>query len=529
MVPQASVQETPHETHAPPTPPKASLASMTITDQDLYDADGQTLDRMSGGSASAITSVHGSLDRGQNQGRPLNSVFFMDGVGSRTIPNKTLTPPKMPHSLSPSRSDTSEEVIVFAGRNKAPQNSLQNQRLSGYRPSYCSDQQRPTNHEKLHQNKSATACSPPANLATPYGLRRSTDSIESTSKPFHSKVDLEEPATDNLIDFVRLPRKERRNQRQSKKKARLRAEEDDILADYIEHMHSEENLDEAFRNLAHDDSPRRDPLTDRKSEVNVDGNTEEIATAQSSAESTIRDLNITQGYHDSDLGPFTELDSDHSIDDAQIAADVQEHMDDIEDERDLLERRQAMMTDEQIARLLAKQEELGLSSSELLLFDGNGAGDDEEVLPSEDEDDALFSRFSAATKTSRRAKHSNQYQSPGASSLAILAADSLNRDPYGELDVMDHASPCLKRTPKGRRSAPAFELSDAELDAQLLLAWEKDRSKKKIRKKEREELRAQGLLAGPNQTDLQAKYREGVSFSEVKLELTEFMGSTRQR
>ncbi|KAL8945322.1 MAG: hypothetical protein Q9211_000152 [Gyalolechia sp. 1 TL-2023] len=521
VVPQASAQETPQESKAPPTTHKVSLASMTIKDQDLYNADGQPLDRSSGRNTSAITSVHGSLDRKQNQGRPLNGVFFMDTVGSPTTVEKTLIP-AMPGSLSPSRSDTSEEVIVFAGRKKAPQNSLQDQQLSGCKPSHSSDQQLPTDQEKLRKINSATARSPPTNLATPYGLRRPILSTESTSNPLYSKVDLEEQSTQDLTDLVELSCKGRRKQRQSKREARLRAEE----ADYIEHVHSAEELDEASRDVAQNEALRKDPLTDCKSEVNAGSNAEQNAKARSSAESPFRELNITQDYHDSDLGSFAESDSGHSIDDAQIAADVQEHTEEIEDGHDLLERRQVMMTDEQMARLLAKQEELGLSSSEVLLFDGNEARDDGEVLPSEDEDDAIFFRFSAATRTSRRAKHFNQYQSPGASS-AILAADLSNPDPYGEFDVMDQARLSMEGIPKYRRSAPAFELSDVELDAHLSLAWEKDRSKKKIRKKEREELRAQGLV-GLNQSDLKAKYPQGISSSEVKMELTEFMVSTRQ-
>lgn len=61
--------------------------------------------------------------------------------------------------------------------------------------------------------------------------------------------------------------------------------------------------------------------------------------------------------------------SDESLDtDDQRALDIQEQMDCIEDEKDLEERRKARMTDEQIARLLFKQEELGFGSEDLKLL-----------------------------------------------------------------------------------------------------------------------------------------------------------------
>ena len=61
---------------------------------------------------------------------------------------------------------------------------------------------------------------------------------------------------------------------------------------------------------------------------------------------------------------------DSSSDEDRIFQDAQRELEDVEDERDLWKRKEAMMTDDQIARLLAKQEELGLGSDELLLLDG---------------------------------------------------------------------------------------------------------------------------------------------------------------
>jgi hypothetical protein len=58
-------------------------------------------------------------------------------------------------------------------------------------------------------------------------------------------------------------------------------------------------------------------------------------------------------------------------------------------------------------------------------------------------------------------------------------------------------------------------------------AWENDRIKKKERKEEREDLRAQGLLGSKNgKPDLKQKYKEGMGIHAVKDEIKMFlMGS----
>ncbi|KAI4183909.1 MAG: hypothetical protein L6R41_005108 [Letrouitia leprolyta] len=519
---QGTSQVTPYQSNAPRSPSKVTSASMTIEDQDLYCADSQILDRILGRSASVFASATGSPDRVRDQGDPIDGVFLADAVGPNTRLNNALTPPKTRNFLSPSHSDTSEEVIVFAGRINASQNSLQYRQQSNHRPFHS--RKNPIVAAEPQQNNSGATQSPTTISATPHESYELAESTDQLPEP----VFLDTPANENPRDHLRLTRKERHYLRRSTRKARRQAEEDIILANYIEHMQSEEDVSETFRDLAQDEVPRRGLSINHASEVNFDGDAKEIALAQLFAENRVQDLHITKDCHGSDLVPSTVSNSDSSINDPQITANCQEHMDDIEDERDLFERRQAMMTDEQIARLLAKQEQFGLSSSELLLFDGNETRD-EGHFPSEDEEDAVLLGFSAASKLSRRGQCLQQYQAPGASKATHLAADFLNQDPFGGFDVMDHARPSLKRTSRGRRGAPAIELSDAELDAHLSLAWEKDRLKKKIRKKEREELRAQGLLSGTGQTDLKAKYREGISFSQIQTELKEFIVSTRQR
>ncbi|KAL8971214.1 MAG: hypothetical protein Q9183_001162 [Haloplaca sp. 2 TL-2023] len=226
----------------------------------------------------------------------------------------------------------------------------------------------------------------------------------------------------------------------------------------------------------------------------------------------------------------SSADTNEEDDDVQAAADLQDDIDDLEDERDLLERKQARMTDERIAQILSKQEELGLGSGELLLFDGEDNEDEGDLPTSWSRKSAPTANAPKAARRSRRGqrgggnKHHFGFDFPS----ATLFADVLEQDPYGGFDVMDQERPSLRKKQKGRRGGPVFDLSDNELEVSLQMAWEKDRSKKKLRKEEREELRAQGLLGRQNDGDVRFKHLEGISFNNVKDELMDFLLSRRQ-
>ena len=209
----------------------------------------------------------------------------------------------------------------------------------------------------------------------------------------------------------------------------------------------------------------------------------------------------------------------------QVTQEVQERLDfdDGEDEGDLEERSKARMTDEQVAGLLSKQDELGLELDDLILYDGGDAW-----INSRDEHqlDGLWERAVThqATPRSERTKRS---RSDNLSATAL--ADILDNDPYNGFDVMDQERPSLHKRPKGRRGKLSLELSDSELEHSLNTTWEKDRTKKKMRKQEREELRAQGLLGKKPQADLKAKYSEGISMTQVKKEIKSFLLSSMER
>ena len=208
---------------------------------------------------------------------------------------------------------------------------------------------------------------------------------------------------------------------------------------------------------------------------------------------------------------------DSSTDDDQIAQDLKGDLEDLEDERNLWERKLATMTDEQIARTLSKQEELGLGSDELLLLDGNG-----DTQPTEDSRlrGHSISRHVSAEEKKKKKKKRN-FRDP---------LNSLKqKDVYDGFDVMDHNRPSLLNSVNGRHGVIPFGLSDTDLEETLQSAWTNDRNKKKAHKQEREELRAQGLLTKKNKPNLKAKYGEGMTLNEVKEEIRVFLISSTER
>ena len=194
--------------------------------------------------------------------------------------------------------------------------------------------------------------------------------------------------------------------------------------------------------------------------------------------------------------------------------DSEDDDDDLRAEREI-ERKVDRMSDEQVARLLAKQEELGMGSESLMLFDGLDGDEGED----NDEDDGFLPASASrrrlrVNKTPKRAKD----EFPSASMTA---------DAYDGFDVMDFERPSIsaKKRTRARKGKPVFELSDSELERSMNDAWDLDRHKKSAKKREREELRAAGLLGKgrPGKPNMKAKYKEGMSIEEVKDEMRDFL------
>lgn len=169
------------------------------------------------------------------------------------------------------------------------------------------------------------------------------------------------------------------------------------------------------------------------------------------------------------------------------------------------------MDDETLARLLAKQEELGMGSDELILVGG------------QESTTYLGSTRKLRTRASMEAKIiKTRSKFPSAAAVA---------DAFDELDVMDWERPSLQNPHKrGRRKkAPDFDVSDSDLELAMQTAWVKDREAKKAKKLQREELRSQGLLGKhANPDDPRNKYPMGMTLDDIKTEMRDFLTGTEQ-
>jgi hypothetical protein len=214
------------------------------------------------------------------------------------------------------------------------------------------------------------------------------------------------------------------------------------------------------------------------------------------------------------VAEFLDSDEEDTSDSDVIGILGESDDEDVEEEEDLIQRKISHMSNEKIARLLAKQEELGMGSAEITLFDGDAIEDEDEIQLSKHTFSPVMLPF---RKT--RAKGWSAKRPRGEFPAAGLLADA-----YDGFDVMDFDRPSLKRKPKGRKGKLGFDLSDSEPEASMQMAWDNDRIKKKERRQEREGLRAQGLLGSKNsKLDLKQKYREGMGIDAVKEEIKSFL------
>lgn len=201
------------------------------------------------------------------------------------------------------------------------------------------------------------------------------------------------------------------------------------------------------------------------------------------------------------------LSSSDSEDEDDEEDDEDEEDDDDDDDEEF--------DDETIARILQKQEELGLGGDEVMLY----AGDDffDGSGPAKD---YSYGAYSRPNKKKGRGRGNKEPTFPSAS--AMVAA--LEMDPYGGFDIMDTERPSLKPKKKGRRGQPPPELDDSDLNEQLQSAWANDRAKKRLKKAEREELRQQGLLGRKGKSpNLKVKYQGGIDMEDIVEELREFL------
>lgn len=95
-----------------------------------------------------------------------------------------------------------------------------------------------------------------------------------------------------------------------------------------------------------------------------------------------------------------------------------------------------------------------------------------------------------------------------------------------DFDLMDWSRPSLrKKKSKASRAPITFDVSDDDLQQTLQMAWKNDRLKKSERKKQREELRALGMLGrhASKPGDLRTKYPAGMDVQQVGEEIKGFL------
>ncbi|GAP89812.1 putative g-patch domain-containing protein [Rosellinia necatrix] len=176
--------------------------------------------------------------------------------------------------------------------------------------------------------------------------------------------------------------------------------------------------------------------------------------------------------------------------------------DELDDEA---EERQFESEDEHLAHLLAKQEELGLGSDDIILFDGANPSDGWVKTTN-----IPCRKKKSAVNKSKMFQGGSQF--PSATRMAQA---------FDELDLMDIQKSRVQRSKKG---PVFFGLPDSELEDALNAAVQKDRLKKAAKKKAREELRSQGLLGkNVNPHDLRVKYQGGMSLDDLADEIEAFV------
>lgn len=156
--------------------------------------------------------------------------------------------------------------------------------------------------------------------------------------------------------------------------------------------------------------------------------------------------------------------------------------------------------DLKLARLLQRQEELGIADDDLDGLDG-----------SLDDIMELDGTFSPMGRRGKGKRGRDRKRAGSDSAVPEITPDpwtgefpsaSGMADAYDGFDVMEWDRPSLS-TPrskrKGKGKMPQLNLSDSDLEAVIQSSWQKDREKKKARKLEREARRAQGLLGKKTQ------------------------------
>lgn len=481
--------------------------------------------------------------------------FIIDMEGSHSI--ETNLPPPQIRSSSPTPSNSSEEVILFRGRDN-------NGKFFGSLPS-TKPKSSKASSLRTTINDDVTIYADDKQSAVGSSLATDVLHLSGNRSQVKEKGHLDEsPPTDDvnlqskLSDSFNTPLLTTRKSRKGSGRYRTkRSVEDEMMNDYITNL-EEQGLDVLGpgngRELGDNDNDvfeHRDSSPDSDLEL-LDDNLEPLEFLD---ENTLETPDEISGPIDAILSrrdgqsgiqylvAWSENMSDKSgwvpaaallkpqaldlivkfesneklvtesldgdADDSDSADDdLTESTDSEGDDMDLIQRQLDNLNDEKMARLLAKQFEFGFDSSEIALFDGFNEPSGGSSSAAQNRNRGQHQRREKVSKTPNN----------GFPSATMLA------DAYDGFDVMDFERPSLKKKPKGRKGRLPFDVSDPELEASMQSAWENDRVKKKQRKEDREHRRALGVLGiHPDKPDLSMKYKEGMGILAIKEEIRMFL------
>ncbi|KAI9670108.1 MAG: hypothetical protein M1829_004836 [Trizodia sp. TS-e1964] len=463
-----------------------------------------------------------------------DEVYFSDVVGIKA-PINTGFPPPIIRPSSPTPSDSSEEVILFAGRNefgmpltRAPVSPKTMPKVPALDPAY---QQ-------------------PKKLMKEVGIQLEMLSVSSDmEKPLDKRA---QTIPTPMLDTPKSAKKRKRKKRTGVRSGDVDIEDvaisDEHLADYIENMRNNntelpevtdgENSPEKPENgypQAELDGWGPSELLDfdnlsTSDEVNGElqyilskrmrsGNTQYLVVCegQTTDEARWYQQDILVKKRDQELIHLFEEEeklvakivNDSNADDSSITTDTEE---DRNDELDLLERQAALKTDEELAKFLQMQEDYNLSSQ-------NFPDDIEDDYEDGEEDFADPPTISPLPLSYRyTGKKGPSSERPRFASASELA------DAYDGFDIMDHNRPSLSKRVKSQKRSLHLENVDPELANMLQTRWDADRAIKTKRKQERQQLLAEAKNYKSN-NDLASIYRGGMTVKEVKMEMMEFFTS----
>ncbi|KAG9659144.1 hypothetical protein KCU95_g16107, partial [Aureobasidium melanogenum] len=442
-------------------------------------------------------------------------MFFVDTAGDESLAFKGPKSVPAPRAPSPARSSSSDEV-VFRGRSGV---TIRNDppavaQKSASKPASKSSPKsvaQPTPQANTQLEKFLKSLDDPPEWAKE--MSEKSKSRDSPIQPAEHWPSMEEAngfadRLDQDLSGVRASRKSKKNRKKQNRIFRLEQDlEDELLRDYIDNIAAEDmptrarglggdsgdDTDEFFDDLLNEEE--KDP-----DDVDVTGLEDEWEDESGSEE---EDDDDDTGSEDS-----SELEE-------RLAREEREAW---EDDADIRERRAQAMTDEELALLFMKQEEMGIDGDDIMLYDDRFG----------DVDGARAGLANYSFKQPKSGKKKKGGRKSDNFPDATLMADVLEQDAYGGFDVMDFDRPSLRKKNKGRKSGPLPEelgLSDSDLVEELRNQWANDRSKKASKKAEREELRQLGLLGKKNKfkPDMNQRYTEGITMAQVRFELQDFL------